>query len=116
MNFPFFEPMLFSEADKFRLRIFEGDKLLGGVSSEWHLDSGQHLERACSAQFVDRNEQRELRHDRVLAGTAHRLFAAYTKLSKNVPTNGRHHFTRNRWPILVRNLCHSKEETANGRS
>jgi hypothetical protein len=77
MNFPFFESMLFSEADKFRLRIFEADKLFGSVPSEWPLDSGQHLERACFAQFVGRNEQRELRHDWVHAGTAHGLFAAY---------------------------------------
>jgi hypothetical protein len=38
MNFPFFEPMLFSEGDKFRLRIFEGDKWFGGVPSELPLD------------------------------------------------------------------------------
>jgi hypothetical protein len=34
MNFPFFESIWFSEEDKFRLRIFEGDKLFGGVPGE----------------------------------------------------------------------------------
>jgi hypothetical protein len=56
MNSPSFEPTLLSEGDKFRLRIFEGDKLFGGVPGEWHLALRHRAQTVLIAHFVGRNE------------------------------------------------------------
>jgi hypothetical protein len=61
----------------FSAESLKGTSLFGGVTDERPLDLRRSRDGAPVAQFVGRNEQRELRHCRVHAGTAHGLFAAY---------------------------------------